>query len=57
MVRISKQQEIRQRCPKRCKAPSPKTGAKKDNLSSGFKTHMNAIDGNAAQISFIPKIK
>lgn len=57
MVRISKQSERRHKSPKRCKAPSPKTGAKKDNLSSGYKAHCNAVEGNAALASFIPKIK
>ena len=57
MVRISKQEERRQRSPKRCRAPAPKTGAKKDNLPIGYKAHANAIEGNAAALSFIPKIK
>ena len=55
MVRISKQEERRSRCPKRCKAPSPKTGAKKDNLPSGYKMHSNAVESKG--LVFIPKIK
>ena len=57
MVRISKQEERRSRCPKRCRPPMPKTGVKKDNLPSGYKAHANAVEGNPAQMSFIPKIK
>ncbi len=57
MVRISKQAEIRSRCPKARRAPSPKTGALKDNLPQGFKPHANAVQGEMAQSSFIPKIK
>ena len=57
MVRISKQAERRSRCPKRCKAPMPKTGPLKDNLPMGYKEHPNAIAGEAAQAFFIPKIK
>ncbi len=57
MVRISKQNERRSRSPRKCRPPSPKTGAKKDQLASGFKEHMNALSGEAAQCAFIPKIK
>jgi hypothetical protein len=57
MVRISKQAERRSRNPKRCRAPAEKTGSLKDNLSEGYKPHANAIEGNLAQVSFIPKIK
>lgn len=57
MVRISKQQEKRQRCPKRRKAPSPKTGPLKDNLPLGFRGHSNALEGEHAYTNFIPKIK
>ncbi|HSW87459.1 MAG TPA: hypothetical protein VLG49_08190 [Rhabdochlamydiaceae bacterium] len=57
MVRISKQQEIRNRCPKRRRNPSPKTGPLKENLPLGFKAHENGLDGNLAQSLFIPKIK
>jgi len=57
MVRISKQQERRSKCPRRCKAPSPKTGSRKDNLPQGFKAHPNAIEGSRAPLAFIPKIK
>jgi len=56
MVRISKQAERRQKSPHRCRPPSPKTGPKKDNLPEGYKAHANAIEGDAAKNSFIPKI-
>lgn len=57
MVRISKQAEIRSRSPKARRAPSPKTGALKDNLPKGFKPHANAVQGDMALSAFIPKIK
>lgn len=57
MVRISKQEERRSRNPHRRRKPSPKTGALKENLPLGFKPHANAVQGNMAEVSFIPKIK
>lgn len=57
MVRISKQEERRHRCPHRTRAPSPKTGPLKDNLPMGFKEHTNAVEGEISQSTFIPKIK
>lgn len=57
MVRISKQSEKRQRSPRRHKAPSPKTGPRKENLPHGYKQHANAVQGEMAGKAFIPKIK
>lgn len=58
MVRISKVGEIRSRNPKRRRPPSPKTGPLKDKLShGGYNGHANAVEGDAAQQFFIPKIK
>ena len=57
MVRISKQQERRSVSRRRTRAPAKKTGPKKDVLPQGYKVHANAIEGNLAQTSFIPKIK
>jgi hypothetical protein len=57
MVRISKQEERRQKCPRRRRAPSPKTGSLKDKLPLGFKEQPNAIQGTLSQTAFIPKIK
>jgi hypothetical protein len=57
MVRISKQSERRHRFSRKRQAPSPKTGPLKDNLSDGFKAHPNALEGDLAQMVFIPKIK
>lgn len=57
MVRISKQEERRSRCPKRCRAPAKKTGSLKDNLKDGFRHHPNAIEGGSIEGSFISKIK
>ncbi len=56
MVRISKQQERRQKSPKRRRAPAVKTGTKTDNLPKGYKLHVNAVEG-ANVLTFIPKIK
>jgi len=55
MVRISKQQERRNRCPKRCRPPALKTGSKAEAVS--YKPHANAVEGNLAGLAFIPKIK
>lgn len=58
MTRMSKQGERRAKSPRRCRAPSPKTGPKKDQLPKGFKEHSNALEGTSlSQSSFIPKIK
>ena len=57
MVRISKQEERRQRNPKKRKAPAKKTGPKKDNLAIGYKPHANCLEGTTALSFFIPKIK
>lgn len=57
MVRISKQEERRSVSRRRTKRPAVKTGPKEDALPQGFKPHVNAIEGNFAQTSFIPKIK
>jgi len=57
MVRISKQEERRNRFPRKHRKPSPKTGALVDNLPNGFKTHSNAVEGDLAKTIFIPKIK
>ena len=55
MVRISKQQEIRSRSPKRCRPPAIKTGPKAEATS--YKAHPNALEGKASEAAFIPKIR
>lgn len=57
MVRIAKQEERRARSPRKNRAPSPKTGALRDNLPKGYKEHGNAVQGDLAGTAFIPKIK
>ncbi len=57
MVRISKQAERRHKCPRKRRAPSPKTGSLKDHLPAGYKMHANAIESAIAESAFIPKIK
>jgi hypothetical protein len=57
MVRISKQSERRGKSPRKCRAPSDKTGPLKDKLTNGFKEHRNSVEGNLAALAFIPKIK
>lgn len=54
MVRQSKQSERRAVSPRRPRAPSPKTGPKKE---TGFKVHPNALEGEQGSLAFIPKIK
>lgn len=57
MVRISKQSERRNRSPRRTRNPSPKTGPLKENLPLGFKPQTNALQGETAEMAYIPKIK
>ena len=57
MVRLSKQTKIRSVSRRRPAPPAKKTGPLKDALPNGFKSHANAIQGDLAQASFIPKIK
>ncbi len=57
MVRISKQNEKRNRSPRRCRPPSEKTGARKEHLVKGYKEHPNALEGELASYAYIPKIK
>lgn len=57
MVRISKQAERRNRYPRKHRAPSEKTGPLQDQIPGGFKSHLNAIEGDLAQKMFVPKIK
>lgn len=57
MVRVSKQQERRNRFPRKHRKPQEKTGALVDNLPNGYKDHPNAIEGDLAKMIFIPKIK
>lgn len=56
MTRMSKQGERRNRSPRKHRAPSEKTGPKKDNLPKGFKEHANALEGDLAKQAYIPKI-
>lgn len=57
MVRISKQSERRAKSPRRPRPPSIKTGKEKAQSKRGFKEHANALEGQAAQQAFIPKIR
>ena len=57
MVRMSKQSKIRAVSKRRPAPPSKKTGPVKDALPQGFKVHANAVEGDFAHTSFIPKIK
>ena len=53
MTRMSKQGKRRAMSPRRCRAPSVKTGPKKE---SGFKPHENAAPAELANTRFIPKM-
>ena len=57
MTRMSKKGERRGKSPRKHKAPSTKTGPKKDNLPMGFKAHKNAVEGDLGKTIFVPKIK
>lgn len=55
MTRIGKQEERRNRCPRKRKTSfATKTGPKKDNLNLGFREHLNALEDTSV---FIAKIK
>ena len=51
MTRMSKQGERRAKSPRKRKAPSPKTGPKKDHLEFGFRVHENGIDGTLGRFN------
>lgn len=57
MTRVKKKAQRRAISPRKRRAPSPKTGPKKDNLPMGFKVHENALAIAAGATTFIPKIK
>ena len=57
MTRMSKQLQRRAQSPRKRRSPSEKTGSLKDNLPHGFKFHPNAIQGDIAALTFIPKVK
>lgn len=54
MVRISKQSERRAESRRRPRPPAQKTGPKKEKH---FNAHANALEGDAAAVAFIPKIR
>jgi hypothetical protein len=56
MTRMSKQGKKRHVSPRRPRAPTLKTGPKKDNLSEGFRMHENAAPADLISTRFIPKI-
>ncbi len=55
MTRMSKQGERRNRCPRKNKYPSAKTGSLKDNLPLGYKEHSNAAPAGVSV--FVAKVK
>ncbi len=56
MTRTSKQEERRNKSPRKYRPPSPKTGPKKDNLDAGsYKTQVYALSGDIAKTAFIPQ--
>lgn len=57
MTRMSKNSERRGVSPRRPKVPGKKTGARKDNLATGYKPHPNALSGTSAELAlFFPKV-
>ncbi len=57
MTRVSKQEERRNKSPRKPKIGSVKSGPKKDRLKKGYKEHLNAIMDKEAAYSFISKVK
>lgn len=58
MVRISKQEERRQRSPHRHQnMVRTATGPKKDKLPKGYREHTNAVTGDLSGKVFIGKVK
>lgn len=57
MVRISKQEERRNKSPRRRRVPGEKTGPKKDQLPLGYKEHRNCSGENMQSVCFIPEIR
>lgn len=55
MTRMSKQGERRAVSHRRRRAPSPKTGPKKDHLQFGYRVHNNSTEATLGR--FIPKIR
>ncbi len=55
MTRVGKQEERRNKSPRRPRREGPKTGPKKDNLPKGFKEHANVADSTLK--CFISKVK
>jgi len=57
MTRIGKQQERRNKCPKKNHYNlNAKTGPKKDNLKDGYKPHDNVAPKEINKSMYIPKI-
>lgn len=57
MVRVSKQEEHRNRSPRKKRPASIKTGSKEDNLPKGYKEHTNAMEGDLSRQFFIGKVR
>lgn len=57
MTRMSKQGERRNKFPRKRQRAPVKTGSRKDNLPNGYREHANAVDGQAAALVFVPKVR
>ncbi len=57
MTRMSKQGERRAVSHRRRRAPSPKTGPKRDNLEFGYRIHLNGLNPDSLAGRFIPKVR
>lgn len=55
MTRMSKQGERRAVSHHRPRPPAKKTGAKKDELTQGFKPHVNTMSAETGR--FFPKVR
>lgn len=54
MTRMSKQNERRQKSPRKHQRAGVKTGPRKDKLAHGFKEHANAVAHKSDGVMFVP---
>lgn len=56
MTRMSKQGKRRAVSPRKHRAPSQKTGSKRDQLEFGYRVHKNAVAAESTPDRYIPKM-
>ena len=55
MTRLSKQNERRQKSPRKHRLAGVKTGPRKDKLERGYREHLNAVE-NSQGLRFVPVV-